>query len=172
MQIELERVQKKSGGRIHLAGPQEGPAHTLCGKVFQPDDYRRTEADADCKQCLRRSHDPVTLSAFLFEQDAGSRLLELSLEQARGQERPPPSERSRKAEEKADRPRFTIVRDEPLATPRPALTPAPAPEAQTPELVLEGPVEVERVDAQTIRLKSRGRTVEIRARSGRLELRD
>ena len=169
MQIELERVQKKSGGRIHLAGPQEGPAHTLCGKVFEPDDYRRTEAEADCKQCLRRSHDPVTLSAFLFEQDAGSRLLELSLEQARGQDRPPPPERPR---EKADRPRFTIVRDEPQAAPRPALAPAPAPEPKTPELVLEGPVEVERVDAQTIRLKSRGRSVEIRVRSGRLEVRD
>jgi hypothetical protein len=41
------------------------------------------DADADCSICVRRRRDPAIVSSAYFTGDAGSRLLELSLEQAR-----------------------------------------------------------------------------------------
>jgi hypothetical protein len=41
------------------------------------------DSEADCANCIRRSHDPSRISGAFFEQEEGSELLRLSLEQAR-----------------------------------------------------------------------------------------
>jgi len=83
--IRLESVRRKSGGRIHLTPrvPSRGPVTTLCGQVLAADSYSAVETDADCANCIRRSRDASRISSAFFEQEEGSELLRLSLEQAR-----------------------------------------------------------------------------------------
>ena len=83
--VRLESVQRKTGGRVHLTPrvPRSGPVTTLCGKTLPPGAYVAVEAAADCANCIRRSTDPSRISSAFFEQDEGSELLRLSLEQAR-----------------------------------------------------------------------------------------
>jgi hypothetical protein len=78
-------VRRKSGGRIHLTPrvPKSGPVTTLCGQILAAGTYAAVEADADCVNCLRRSKDASRISSAFFEQEEGSELLRLSLEQAR-----------------------------------------------------------------------------------------
>src|SRR5262249_21601380 len=83
--IELERVQRKSGGRIHLTPhvPDSGPAvtlwnPTLCGGTSPATD----QADA-CRNCLRGRDDPARVSSAFFQSDVGAELLQRSLEEAR-----------------------------------------------------------------------------------------
>jgi len=88
--VRLESVRRKSGGRIHLTPriPKSGPVTTLCGQVLGEGAYTGTESVADCANCIRRSRDQSRISSAFFEQEEGSELLRLSLEQARGRERP------------------------------------------------------------------------------------
>src|SRR5689334_13815663 len=83
--IRLESVRRKSGGRIHLTPriPQSGPVTTLCGQVLDAGTFGGTDAVADCANCIRRSRDQSRISSAFFEQEEGSELLRLSLEQAR-----------------------------------------------------------------------------------------
>jgi hypothetical protein len=83
--IRLESVRRNSGGRIHLTPrvPSKGAVTTLCGQSLAAGSYRRDEADADCANCIRRSRDASRISSAFFEQEEGSELLRLSLEQAR-----------------------------------------------------------------------------------------
>src|SRR5262249_13546838 len=83
--IELERVQRKSGGRIHLTPhvPDSGPAVTLCNQSFGEGTYRKTDEEADCRNCLRRRDDPARVSSAFFQSDVGAELLQRSLEEAR-----------------------------------------------------------------------------------------
>jgi hypothetical protein len=83
--IRLESVRRKSGGRIHLTPrvPSSGPVTTLCGQTLAAGSYAAVDADADCANCIRRSRDPSRISSAFFEQEEGSELLRLSLEQAR-----------------------------------------------------------------------------------------
>lgn len=83
--IELERVRRKSGGRIHLTPhvPDSGPAVTLCNQSFAEGTYRKTDEEADCRNCLRRRDDPARVSSAFFQSDVGSELLQRSLEEAR-----------------------------------------------------------------------------------------
>jgi hypothetical protein len=83
--IRLESVRRNSGGRIHLTPrvPSKGPVTTLCGQTLAAGTYGRVETDADCANCIRRSHDASRISSAFFEQEEGSELLRLSLEQAR-----------------------------------------------------------------------------------------
>jgi len=83
--LRLETVQRKTGGRIHLTPkvPRSGPVTTLCGKTLPAGSYIAVDRDADCANCLRRSRDPSRISGAFFEQEEGSQLLQLSLEQAR-----------------------------------------------------------------------------------------
>jgi hypothetical protein len=92
-QVKLESVRRKSGGRIHLTPrvPRSGPVTTLCGQTLEPGSYQAVDAKADCANCLRRSHDQARISGAFFEQEEGSELLRLSLEQAKS--RRPPSAR-------------------------------------------------------------------------------
>jgi hypothetical protein len=83
--LRLESVQRKTGGRIHLTPrvPRSGPVTTLCGQTLAAGSFVAVERDADCTNCLRRSRDPSRISGAFFEQEEGSQLLQLSLEQAR-----------------------------------------------------------------------------------------
>lgn len=83
--IELERVRRISGGRIHLTPhvPESGPAVTLCNQSFAEGTYRKTDEEADCRNCLRRRDDPARVSSAFFQSDVGSELLQKSLEEAR-----------------------------------------------------------------------------------------
>jgi hypothetical protein len=83
--IRLESVRRKSGGRIHLTPrvSKSGPVITLCGQTLGVGSYMGVDVDADCVSCIRRSRDASRISSAFFEQEEGSELLRLSLEQAR-----------------------------------------------------------------------------------------
>lgn len=70
---------RKGRGRVHLtpARTADGIVHTLCGKQLA--EASVTDDRPDCQACLRRETDPAILSSTFFNQDEGSRLLELSL---------------------------------------------------------------------------------------------
>jgi hypothetical protein len=88
--IRLESVRRKSGGRVHLTPriPRSGPVTTLCGQTLGEGAYAATDTVADCANCIRRSRDQSRISSAFFEQEEGSELLRLSLEQARRRKRP------------------------------------------------------------------------------------
>ena len=92
--IRLESVRRNTGGRIHLTPriPRSGPVTTLCGKTLDDGAFSAAHAVADCVNCIRRSRDRSRISSAFFEQEEGSELLRLSLEQAR--ERRPASART------------------------------------------------------------------------------
>ena len=83
--IRLEAVRRNTGGRVHLTPrvPRSGPVTTLCGKNLAANSYSAVETEADCANCIRRSRDAGRISSAFFEQEEGSELLRLSLEQAR-----------------------------------------------------------------------------------------
>jgi hypothetical protein len=84
-QLRLESVRRKTGGRIHLTPrvPKSGPVTTLCGQTLAAGTFTAVETEADCSNCIRRSNDQGRISGAFFEQDEGSELLRLSLEQAK-----------------------------------------------------------------------------------------
>ena len=84
-QLKLESVRRKTGGRIHLTPrvPKSGPVTTLCGQTLAAGTFAAVETGADCSNCVRRSGDQGRISGAFFEQDEGSELLRLSLEQAK-----------------------------------------------------------------------------------------
>lgn len=83
--IRLESVRRNSGGRIHLTPrvPASGPVTTLCGQTLAAGTYSGVTEEADCTNCTRRSTDRGRISSAFFEQEEGTELLRLSLEQAR-----------------------------------------------------------------------------------------
>ena len=89
--VRLESVRRKSGGRIHLTPrvPHSGPVTTLCGQTLEAGSFTAVEANADCANCIRRSHDQARISGAFFAQEEGSELLRLSLEQAQARPRKP-----------------------------------------------------------------------------------
>jgi hypothetical protein len=106
--IRLESVRRKSGGRIHLTPrvPTKGPATTLCGQTLAAGTYAGIEDDADCANCIRRSRDASRISSAFFEQEEGSELLRLSLEQARFRKPAPrPAAGSEKPTKPVNRPK-------------------------------------------------------------------
>lgn len=106
--IRLESVRRKSGGRIHLTPrvPRSGPVTTLCGQTLAAGSYAGVEADADCANCIRRSRDASRISSAFFEQEEGSELLRLSLEQARFRKPAPrPTAESGKTAKPLNRPK-------------------------------------------------------------------
>src|SRR5690242_17459836 len=122
-QVKLESVRRKSGGRIHLTPkvPRSGPVTTLCGQTLGEGSYAAMEAEPDCANCIRRSHDPSRISGAFFAQEEGSELLRLSLEQAR----------SRKPDLRV-LPSHHVERDKPVVWPAPK-----APEDTVPDEVGE-----------------------------------
>jgi hypothetical protein len=106
--IRLESVRRKSGGRIHLTPrvPSSGPVTTLCGQTLAAGSYAAVDADADCANCIRRSRDASRISSAFFEQEEGSELLRLSLEQARFRKPAPrPAPDSEKPAKPVNRPK-------------------------------------------------------------------
>lgn len=89
--MRLESVQRKTGGRVHLTPrvPRKGPVTTLCGQVLGDGSFEASEMPADCANCIRRSRDQSRISSAFFEQEEGSELLRLSLEQARARKPSP-----------------------------------------------------------------------------------
>lgn len=87
--IELEQVRRRTGGRVHLTPhvPDSGPVVTLCNQTFAEGTYEATDAEADCRNCLRRRDDPARVSSAFFQSDVGAELLQRSLEQARARQR-------------------------------------------------------------------------------------
>jgi hypothetical protein len=124
--IKLESVRRKSGGRIHLTPrvPAKGPVTTLCGRELATGSYTAVDTDADCANCIRRSRDASRISSAFFEQEEGSELLRLSLEQARFRK---PGPRPTGQPDKPARP-----------VNRPIVQPAPATPDRIGELVTEG----------------------------------
>lgn len=102
-QVRLESVRRKSGGRIHLTPrvPRSGPVTTLCGQTLAAGTYEGTDARPDCANCIRRSTDQARISGAFFDQEEGSELLRLSLEQARAR-KPIPKEPTHQAPAKHD----------------------------------------------------------------------
>lgn len=82
--IELERVRRKSGGRVHLTPhvPASGPVRSLCNQSLAEGTYQTTDEEADCRNCLRRKDDPAVVSSAFFNSELGSELLQRSLEEA------------------------------------------------------------------------------------------
>lgn len=127
--IELERVRRKSGGRIHLTPhvPDSGAAVSLCNQTFAEGTYRKTDEEADCRNCLRRRDDPARVSSAFFQSDVGSELLQRSLEEARTRRAARPSPEPAPAPSAAARTRVATpapVRPAPVS-PAP-VSPAPA----------------------------------------------
>jgi len=125
--IELERLRRITGGRVHLTPhvPTAGPVVTLCGQTFAEGTYQATEAEADCRNCLRRAGDAGRVSSAFFQSDVGAELLQRSLEQARARREAPPA------------------KERPPAHPAPAAArrtpPAPPPErAEKPRPAIRG----------------------------------
>jgi len=121
--IRLESVRRNSGGRIHLTPrvPSKGPVTTLCGQTLAAGTYAGVTTDADCANCIRRSHDASRISSAFFEQEEGSELLRLSLEQARFRK---------------PAPRGASPTDKPRA--RPVVVQAPATPEEVGELLTSG----------------------------------
>jgi hypothetical protein len=94
---------------------------TLCGQTLAGGTYGGSDMPADCANCIRRSRDQSRISSAFFEQEEGSELLRLSLEQAR--QRRPASEQSAGAPE----PRKPVLR----LVPSPPSVPARAGELIT-----------------------------------------
>lgn len=108
--IELERVRRKSGGRVHLTPhvPASGPVRSLCNQSLAEGTYQTTDEEADCRNCLRRKDDPAVVSSAFFNSELGSELLQRSLEEA---------QRRRSAAPSAPK---TAVAPPPRPTPAPA----------------------------------------------------
>jgi hypothetical protein len=108
--IRLESVRRKSGGRIHLTPriPRSGPVTTLCGQTLGDGTYAASDSVADCANCIRRSRDQSRISSAFFEQEEGSELLRLSLEQAQ-QRRPERKQAGPAGKEERSRPVLRVV---------------------------------------------------------------
>lgn len=99
---------------------------TLCGQVLGDGAYDASDMPPDCANCIRRSRDQSRISSAFFEQEEGSELLRLSLEQARAR-RPAEAGKAPAAERK---PNLRVV-------PPPPPPPAPLPD-RVGELVTDG----------------------------------
>ncbi|GAC1652796.1 MAG: hypothetical protein NVS9B1_00900 [Candidatus Dormibacteraceae bacterium] len=82
MNIDVGLIAVRKGrGAVHLtvrAAPDD-PTETLCERRLAAGDYSVTDEEPSCQACLRRRDNPAALTSALFEQDLGSKLLELSL---------------------------------------------------------------------------------------------
>src|SRR5467141_4439183 len=116
--VKLVSVRRKSGGRIHLTPrvPRSGPVTTLCGQTLGDGSYAAVDAEPDCANCIRRSHDQARISGAFFAQEEGSELLRLSLEQARSSKPdlrvlPHPSEKEKPVVWPAPKPPPDVIPD-------------------------------------------------------------
>ncbi len=91
--IELQRVRRTTGGRIHLTPhvPQSGPVVTLCNQELAEGSFRTTDEPADCRNCVRRQDDPAVVSSAFFRSEVGAELLQRSLEQAQLRQKTAPA---------------------------------------------------------------------------------
>jgi hypothetical protein len=81
---------------------------TLCGQTFAQGTYQATDAEADCRNCLRRAGDAARVSSAFFQSDVGAELLQRSLDQAKARREAAPQDPPTKqapAPEKAPSPK-------------------------------------------------------------------
>ena len=83
--LALQSVRKPKAKKTHLTvpAPDSADVRTLCGVEMKSGDYELVEGDADCQPCLRKRGNRAFISSAYFAQDAGTRLLEMSVAQAR-----------------------------------------------------------------------------------------
>ena len=84
-ELAVQVVRKAKAKKSHLTVPasEKSDIRTLCGVEMKAGDYEVVAGEADCQPCLRKKGNRAFISSAYFAQDAGSRLLELSLEQAK-----------------------------------------------------------------------------------------
>jgi len=105
------------------------PVQTLCERHFDAEEYELTDLVPTCAACLRRRDDPSRLSNAMFEQDLGSRLLELSLTNARKR---PEDQRADDKAARAQPPRLRVISTAPAVPPTAAESHAATPVAAPP----------------------------------------
>ncbi|MFY9615833.1 MAG: hypothetical protein WAT58_10595, partial [Candidatus Dormiibacterota bacterium] len=96
-ELALQAVRKAKAKKSHLTVPGSADIDikTLCGVSMAAGDYEIIDGPADCQPCLRKKGNRAFISSAYFAQDAGSRLLELSLQRAIGGRRPRTDSRGR-----------------------------------------------------------------------------
>ncbi len=107
--------------------PRSGPVTTLCNQVLGEGAYDASDMPPDCANCIRRSRDQSRISSAFFEQEEGSELLRLSLEQARARK---PAAKPGAAPAAERKPNLRVV--------PPAPPPPPAVPDRVGELVTDG----------------------------------
>lgn len=80
----------------------------MCGQTLGEGTYAASDSVADCANCIRRSRDQSRISSAFFEQEEGSELLRLSLEQAR-QRKPERKPGASASKEESRRPVLRVV---------------------------------------------------------------
>jgi hypothetical protein len=83
-ELALQAVRKAKAKKAHLTVPAtvDADIRTLCGVEMKAGDYELVD-DADCQPCLRRKGNRAFISSAYFAQDAGVKLLEMSVQQAK-----------------------------------------------------------------------------------------
>ncbi len=83
--LALQVVRKPKAKKSHLTVPasKKSDIRTLYGVEIKAGDYDAADGPADCQPCLRKKGNRAFISSAYFARDAGSRLLELSLQQAK-----------------------------------------------------------------------------------------
>jgi hypothetical protein len=129
--LALQSVRKPKAKKTHLTVPAapDADVRTLCGVDMVAGTYEVVDEAADCQPCLRRRGNRAFISSAYFAQDAGARLLEMSLEQSRKRHAGGTAARA------GARPKLSVVGDEAPNPPagggaasRVAKAPAQAPE--------------------------------------------
>lgn len=83
-ELALQAVRKPKAKKTHLTVPAAADVdiRTLCGVEMKAGDYELVD-NADCQPCLRRKGNRAFISSAYFAQDAGVKLLEMSVQQAK-----------------------------------------------------------------------------------------
>ncbi|HEV3232950.1 MAG TPA: hypothetical protein VG329_00185 [Candidatus Dormibacteraeota bacterium] len=107
-ELALQAVRKAKAKKTHLTVPGSADTNikTLCGVSMAAGEYEIIDGPADCQPCLRKKGNRAFISSAYFAQDAGSRLLEMSLARTMAGRRPAASGR---------RPKLTVVESGPDA---------------------------------------------------------
>ncbi|MDX6484214.1 MAG: hypothetical protein QOE95_1985 [Gaiellaceae bacterium] len=103
--LALQAVRKHKAKKSHLTVPAKASADiaTLCGVEMRAGDYDLVD-EADCQPCLRKQGNEAFISSAYFAQDAGTRLLEMSLAQAKADRGDRPAKPARGVDRSRKRP--------------------------------------------------------------------
>ncbi len=108
--LALQSVRKPKAKKTHLTVPADAASNirTLCGVAMKAGEYEILDGPADCQPCLRKKDNRAFISSAYFAQDAGTRLLEMSLKAAKqDRDRRPAKPKAPTAATKAKAPKGT-----------------------------------------------------------------